>query len=384
MPLYGLVSESLTCEPEHVPGLALGERAFEIHLARRIAAGDVQTAWFDRHGATPRTDLPVGWPDAYRQVVRRRLEAIDTVHEVGLVERPEYKRRWNEEPWDDQVRRALLAWLLDRLETPAFWPEARLCSIARLADRARHDADLLRVAGLYRGAEAAVGLEELIGELALAEAVPFLAALRYTASGLVKRRAWERTWDLQRAEDAIDARTRLPATEPRRLGEGDARDLKAREIGEIPVPPRYDTRDFRGGAAWRLRGKLDVPKERFILYPGAERDADPTPVIGWAGWDHLQQAQALASYVVERAEKDGWGADRLTPLLAGIEELLPWLKQWHNERQSEYGMGMGDYFERFLDEQVRSLGIAREALRSWAPPAAGARRRRSTSRSEEA
>ena len=35
--------------------VALGERAFEIDLARRVAAGEAQTAWFERHGSTPRT-----------------------------------------------------------------------------------------------------------------------------------------------------------------------------------------------------------------------------------------------------------------------------------------------------------------------------------------
>ena len=34
-------------------GLELGERAFEIVLARRIAAGEVQTTWFERHGSKP-------------------------------------------------------------------------------------------------------------------------------------------------------------------------------------------------------------------------------------------------------------------------------------------------------------------------------------------
>ncbi len=78
-----------------------------------------------------------------------------------------------------------------------------------------------------------------------------------------------------------------------------------------------------------------MPKERFILYPHAERDADPTPVLGWAGWDPLQQAQALAAYFVDMKESEGWPAERLTPLLAGLLELLPWLRQWHNDVDPE-------------------------------------------------
>ena len=35
----------------------------------------------------------------------------------------------------------------------------------------------------------------------------------------------------------------------------------------------------------RLRGKLDVPKERFTSVPGGTTDDDPTLLVGWAGWD---------------------------------------------------------------------------------------------------
>ena len=78
---------------------------------------------------------------------------------------------------------------------------------------------------------------------------------------------WERTWDLQRREDA---------------GE---------DVGPIPVPPKYASADFLNSDLWRLRGKLDVPKERFVTYPHASRNGDPSLVVGWAGWDHLRQAR---------------------------------------------------------------------------------------------
>src|SRR5690606_3582062 len=54
--LYGLMEEALTVpEGETAPPLRLGERAFEIVLARRVAAGEVETAWFTRHRSTPIT-----------------------------------------------------------------------------------------------------------------------------------------------------------------------------------------------------------------------------------------------------------------------------------------------------------------------------------------
>ena len=45
-----------------------------------------------------------------------------------------------------------------------------------------------------------------------------------------------------------------------------------------PVPPKYTS--FQRGEYWRLGGKLYVPRERFILYPGAERESDPTTCPG--------------------------------------------------------------------------------------------------------
>src|SRR5699024_2996098 len=132
------------------------------------------------------------------------------------------------------------------------------------------------------------------------------------------RQAWEHTWDLQRREDA---------------GE---------DVGEIPVPPKYTTADFRKASWWHHRGKLDVPKERFILYPDASRDTDPTMTIGWAGWDHAQQAIAIATLIAER-ERDGWSDDRLIPLTAGLAELQPWVQQWHDHIDPIFGANMAEY-----------------------------------------
>ena len=97
------------------------------------------------------------------------------------------------------------------------------------------------------------------------------------------------------------------------------------------MPPKYKSADFQSTTFWRLRGGLDVPKERFVSFPNCSRDADGSLVIAWAGWDHLQQATALASYYLNMKENEGWSPERLKPLLTGIQELVPWLKQWHND-----------------------------------------------------
>jgi hypothetical protein len=140
------------------------------------------------------------------------------------------------------------------------------------------------------------------------------------------------------------------------------KDDKARGVGVIPVPPKYASADFKSSTFWRLRGKLDVPKERWISYPGAEREGDPSPVIAWAGWTHLQQAQALAEYYLTAKDTWGWSPERLQLLLAGLADVLPWLKQWHNAPNPEYGMGLGDYFAGFLDEECRKNGTTPQAI----------------------
>ena len=253
------------------------------------------------------------------------------------------------------------------MEAPGLWAEPRLTTTAKLADRLRDDAEFLEVAELYAG-RSDFDLAKLVAELVEGESVPLLVALRYKPAGLRKRKAWEETWELQRLEDAIDARTELPESQPDRLSEAEARATKAREVGEIPVPPKYTPADFQKSTYWRLRGKLDVAKERFVSLPFCEREADPSLVVGWAGWNALDQSRAVATYLVQMKEQEGWSPERLVPLLGALLELLPWVKHWHNELDSEFGVGMGDYFEGFIDEEARALSLTTEAIRAWAPP----------------
>src|SRR5690606_29687027 len=85
----------------------------------------------------------------------------------------------------------------------------------------------------------------------------------------------------------------------------------------IPVPPKYTSSDFisTGGARyWALRGKLDVPKERWVSFPHCE-GPDGTLPIAWAGYDHLQLARAISAYFVDIQERLGGRDDpRLVPL----------------------------------------------------------------------
>lgn len=356
--LYGLLpAKSQTSDYEHAtpPEVALGERVFEIVLARRLAAGLETTTWFERHGSTPVTDIPAHWPADYRQVVQRRIDLIASDRSIALIERPEYKRRWNSPKWNDLEQAALRDWLLARLELPRYWPASadqppQLTSTSRLADAARLDADFMQMAALYvqsSAGHADFDPGQLVAQLVTSEAAPFLPVQRYTEAGLRKRAQWEATWALQRREDA---------------GE----DLTA-SSGAIPVPPKYKSTDFLKTDVWRLRGGLDVPKERWVSYPGCERGADGSLVIAWAGWDHLQQATALAGFYLDMKDSEGWLPERLQPLLAGLLELVPWLAQWHNEVDPVFGERMGDYYQSFVAEEARAQGFTLDDLRAWQP-----------------
>ena len=351
--LYGLLSEDLRYTGDDLPNLAFGQRAFEIVMARQIAKGELETAWFERHGSTPITEIPTHWPASYRKLVECRIKVIETNKEIALIERPEYKRRWNDELWQDQQQRALRNWLLDRLETPIYRKGTKdhpeLTTTAQMADLASGDHDFLQVAALYRG-RPDFDVAALVNELVESESVPFLPVLRYKPSGLRKREVWERTWDLQRKQDA---------------GE---------DVGNIPVPPKYTSADFLKQDYWRLRGKLDVPKERWISYPHLQTESDPSLVVGWAGWNHLQQATALVAYYDAR-KREGWDAKRLTPILAGLDQLLPWIHQWHPEIDPEFGDTAGQSYRVMLENDAHELGLTLEDIRNWQPPQATTRRR---------
>lgn len=320
--------------------LAPGHRAFEHVLARR------PTAWFSRNGYEEPSD-PGLYGDPMASLLRARIEAIERVPEIRVVEQPEFKRRWEVRDADAEGRATIEAWALDLAERvfdeTSAWRASRIVVAWFEQDRERSR----EVATAYFDSDV---FEWLCSALA-ADAVPYLAALRYTEPGLDKHAAWERTWDLQRREDA---------------GE---------KVGAIPVPPKYAQGDFRSSSSWRLRGKLDVPKERFISYPGCASDEDGEPVYGWAGWDHAQRAQALVALYQDRKTREGWQKDRLTPMLAGVLELLPWLKQWHDVPRPDFDQTDFEAYDAFLDAELREHGLTRDDLRAWRPAEKKGRRK---------
>lgn len=352
--IYGLYTEDLRAPESDVPGLALGERAFEIMLARKVEAGEASPEWFKRHNSTPITTIPTHWSDAYKVVVEKRIEAMRNSRAVGMVERPEYKRRWATEGWDVLQEVALRSWLLDRMENRDIWyqdEQPTLRTRAQLADTVSRDEDFVSVVGIYAPHR---DLPSVVADLLAEEHVPFLAAVRYKATGLQKRGEWEDMWDLQREEDAA-------ADEPAKRAIRDS----------IPVPSKYGKDDFVKQSYWKARGKLDVPKERFISY--STTTAGTPDLYGWAGWNHQEQARALTTYFTNHAPT----TDELTAFLAGLLELQPWLAQWHGEFDALYGMSPAAFFAGYRAQIQGEHGLTDDDLREWRPkaPARGRGRR---------
>ncbi len=360
--MFGLVDAALLAERASWPNVMVteGDRPF------CIVDGSNEDAF-----AVPSV-VPAGWPEGLRDLWQRRIEAIRSSRDLRLIESSMYKRRWigrqglfNLQRTDDELGDAARSWLLDCLESyfdfdgrmnEAGKATAKLdvavATAGRLADVARQDPDFMQVGELYRD-DPAFDVERLVSELVERESVPLLPVLRYKPSGLRKRAEWERTWDVQRAEDETGNRL------------------------DIPVPPKYESKDFLKSDYNRLRGKLDVPKERWVSFPHCE-GSDGTLVIAWAGYDHLQLARSISAYYVDIQEHLGGRDDpRLVPLLACLLELLPWLKQWHNEVDPEFGERMGDYFQGFVNEEARQLGKTVPEIKAWQPPQrAGGRKKK--------
>jgi type I restriction-modification system DNA methylase subunit len=333
-------------EPNHRP--------FEARLAREVATDISASEWFRVHKREAPKDVGGPLADLYRQRLRL-LDDAEHGKRLRLLETPETKRRWS--PPDDTkaFSDAVRTWLLARIEASfRDQPQPELRTARQLALELGRDP---AVAAAHELLTEVSGLDvvKLLSDLVDSEGVPLLAGYRYAEIGMEKRASWQETWRLQRIED--EDPTKLEA------------ELKRLNLKTIPVPDKYGPKDFLRHY-WSLRGKLDVPKERFVSIPGGNTDEDSTPLVGWAGWNHLQAAQALSGLYQRRKTDDGWTKDRLVPLLAGIDERVPWLLQWHNEIHPAYGTKLGEFFRDFVAGEAHSLGVAVGDLRTWTPPAA--------------
>ena len=214
-------------------------------------------------------------------------------------------------------------------------------SVAVLADEVARDDEFVAVLALWEGrpdVPVVASLEKLLAS----EAVPYLAAYRYKDSGLRKRAAWE-TRGRCSGERTLARTTQRQGSWRRRSDPG------AAEVRERGLPRSRSTGRIAASSTCRRSGSSSIPE--------AGREGDPTPVIGWAGWDHAQQALALAT-LIQSGEQQGWSDERLIPLVAGLAELLPWVEQWHSDPDALYGgSSPAEFFSGLLDTYMAKIGV---------------------------
>jgi hypothetical protein len=228
----------------------------------------------------------------------------------------------------------------------------RLMTVSVLTDLARQDPRLMSALASYTS-EPHPRVELAIASLVASEAVPAAAALRLKREAMQKYRDWQDVWGLQRAEDRG-------------------------ERVKIPLPSKYTAADFQKSEYWSARGKLDVPKERFIAYPGARRSNDDTAVYGWAGWNHAEQGLAASSLLVEMAGA-GANTEQLMPVFAALIELEPWIAQWHSAVDPAYGVSPATAVSGVVDHQLARAGLTRDDVDAWRPAATTRGRRTAAS-----
>ncbi|MGW2637460.1 BREX-2 system adenine-specific DNA-methyltransferase PglX [Streptomyces sp. NPDC001348] len=349
---YGLIpDEGELTAPGDVPGISLGERAFEIALARRVMAGETRTTWFDRHATPLITEIPQHWPSAYRELVERRVNAIRDNALPALLEQPEYKRRWAAPAWDVLMRGILRRRLLDLCESPRLWhepspqgrrPVAR--TVRKLAELLASDEDFTALAELYSHRAT---MSEVLLELLADDTVPESTPLRYKASGLEKRRRWEELWEAQRRDD--------------RWG------LTVADVPH-PVPPRFTAADFLRPSYWRQRGKFDIPNERFVSFASSASPLSPTTPIGWAGWTAYERALALLDLLEADFHAHTHRPESALPLLRAFADLLPWVTSADDGLETESAVDDGSLRHAYAEHLTR-LGLSAEDVSSWRPPA---------------
>jgi len=372
--------------------VARGDRPFE-RVRGRVSFIRRDGALLSTDAAECDTRTATALPDDVEAEYQRRANLIRTNASLQLFEQPLFKRLWRdteqnmtEAEYRQKVDTELLqTFLLTRIETFFQAREPRPIPIRSIADELQRDNKIRAVAEVLTGS-AQFDLESLLADLCQQDAVASATCQVYTDAGIETRRIWENVWDLQRREDAQKP--------------GDP------EI-KIEPPPKYDQKDFEQAATvWRLRGKLDVPKERFIAYPTATpppgTSGKPGLFFGWAGWDHLQKLQAAIELWQEesglhghellpratreqiaeqdlqdeRLMRDFATRSKLVPILQTMVDLLPWVKQWHDEDGQT-----ASAFAAYITEEARKLEMTLEEVHLWRRPAkvAAAKTRRAGS-----
>ncbi len=318
-------------------------------IARGEEPDEQPTEWFNRHRWEPHTTADA-LPEAERALVLARIERTQASRDLSLLEQPTFKRRWYKPDHEKEEREALSLWLADRLED---WAKERKSpfTAAEIASALRSDPGVLAAGELLTG-RPDFDVDALLTELLRKDAVPNQKHHVFTQEGLLNRAQWERTWEEQHKEDRG-------------------------EKANPEAPDKYDAKDYLRAEYWSLRGKLDVPKERFIAFTEVPPPVGEPLLYGWAGWTHRERARALLALDEELENAGVKKQDRLG-LLWGAQFLLPYVA-WESPSAASD-----------LRADIRGVvgedGVTDAMLKEWAerfpPPGRGGARGRGKSKAK--
>jgi hypothetical protein len=288
----------------------------------------------------PKGYQPAPLPESLRPLTEGRIAIIESNSDIALLEDPLYKRRWIPPDYDKEFHAAAEWWLAEKLEW-ALEQHGRPISLREWARLLGRDERVNTVLEVLTGSPA-FDLEGELLQIIGANAVPDRPEHYLKASGLRKFYAVRNTQHV----------------------------------------PQFSRKDFADGTAWKLRGKLNIPRERFIAYTqfdhtlrGAEVPETAGPWFGWAGWDAAGRADALA-FLLDRANRAGWATHwQQCGLRASLRGLLSELGDLPAAERAEFeaiagmcGIGLGTtcYCQAYRDGVARGEpgvpGVGEEAL----------------------
>jgi hypothetical protein len=306
--LFGLIPETLAAPPKGAETLPRGQRAFEIANGHRsfVRVDGATVSPGVAECESGKSTLPI----EYEDIAARRIEEIQRNAAVRTIECYMFKRLWRDTEEnvvecvfrEKHDRAQVYSWLLDKIEAAAT-KRGTPFTVSRIAADLMEQPAVVVTAGFLAGTQS-FSLDMVVQHAIEEYAVPSHSAHVYSEAGETKRRVWEDVWVLQRREDA---------------GE---------KIESVPVPPEYSqgsrgkSKDFLRNEYWQLRGKLDVPKERFIAFTEVPNRSGPETLYGWAGWTAQQRVKAILAIDEELEDAAVPLADRIG-LLDSAWRLLP-------------------------------------------------------------
>ncbi len=271
-------------------GLCLGQRPFEV--AGRGYKGD----W-------PKGYQPPPLPEYLHPMTEARIAVIAANRDIDILEGPLYKRRWVPPNYETEFQQAAEWWLAELLEW-ALEQHGRPISLR----------DWARILGKD---------ERVIATIEVLTGTP--------------------AFDLERELLKVIRANCVPNRPEHYLKPAGLRKFYAAWQSDPPKTPEYRSKEFSDRTAWKLRGKLNIPRERFIHYVGfdhtlrgEEAPESGGPWFGWAGWDAVERAEALA-FLIEQANRAGWEMRwRQCGLRAALRDLLPELAELPSSERAEF------------------------------------------------